>query len=221
MLNITSNFDNCIPNCNYNNLIEVPILNHENRRLSYPNLERHAKLSFFLSNVRSLLPKVDELDAILKLNNTSLAFITETWLNENIDDDAVQIPGYSLIHRDRNYRSGGGVCAYIKSQIPFKTLTCLQDVRFETLWLYLRPHKLFRGFSCLVVCIVYHPPSSDNHALIKHLTTKLDVALSMHPNAGIILAGDFNRCPGSTILIHFTLKQIVKQPTRGNAMYML
>ena len=215
-INIASNFDNCIPNRNCNNLIEVPILNHENRRLSYPNLERHA-LSFFLSNVRSLLPKVDELDAILKLNHTSLAFITETWLNENIDDDAVQIPGYSLIRRDRNYRSGGGVCAYIKSQIPFKILTCLQDVRFETLWLYLRPHKLFRGFSCLVVCIVYHPPSSDNNALVEHLTTKLDVALSMYPNAGIILAGDFNRCPVSTILRHFTLKQIVKQPTRGNA----
>ena len=94
MLNIASNSDNCTPNRNYNNLIEVPILNHENRRLSYPDLERHP-LSFFLSNVRSLLPKVDELDAILKLNHTSLAFITETWLNENIDDDAVQIPGYS------------------------------------------------------------------------------------------------------------------------------
>ena len=117
MLNIASNSDNCTPNRNYNNLIEVPILNHENRRLSYPDLERHP-LSFFLSNVRSLLPQVDELDAILKLNHTSLAFITETWLNENIDDDAVQIPGYSLIRRDRNYRSGGGVCAYIKSTDP-------------------------------------------------------------------------------------------------------
>ena len=52
---------------------------------------------------------------------------------------------------------------------------------------------------------------------IEHLTTKLDVALSTHPNAGIILAGDFNRCPVSTILRHFTLKQIVKQPTTGNA----
>ena len=45
MLNIASNFDNCTPNRNYNNLIEVPILNHENRRLSYPDLERHP-LSF-------------------------------------------------------------------------------------------------------------------------------------------------------------------------------
>ena len=69
----------------------------------------------------------------------------------------------------------------------------------------------------MVVCVVYHPPSSDNNTLIEHLTIKLDVALSMYPNAGIILVGDFNKCPVSTILRHFTLKQIVKQPTRGNA----
>ena len=42
---------------------------------------------------------------------------------------------YSLIRHDRKSRSGvGGVCAYIKSQIPFKTPNCVQDVRFETLW---------------------------------------------------------------------------------------
>ena len=63
----------------------------------------------------------------------------------------------------------------------------------------------------------YYVQMYYNNALIEHLTTKLDVALSMHPNAGIILARDFNRCPVSTILRHFTLKQIVKQPTRGNA----
>ena len=67
--------------------------------------------------------------------------------------------------------------------------------------------------------IVYHPPSSDNNALIEHLATKLDVALSMHPNAGIILAGDFNRCPVSTILRHFTLKQIVWRVLRREMQY--
>ena len=52
-----------------------------------------------------------------------MAFITETWLNQNIDDEAVQIHGYSLIRRDRKSRAGAGVCAYIKTQIPLKILT--------------------------------------------------------------------------------------------------
>ena len=77
--------------------------------------------------------------------------------------------------------------AYIKLQTPFKTLTCLQVVRLETRWHYLRPHKLFRGFSCLVICVVYHPPSSENNALIEQFTRKLDVALSMNPNRILFL----------------------------------
>ena len=56
-----------------------------------------------------------------------------------------------------------------------------------------------------------------NNGLIEHLTSKLDIALSLCPNAGISLIGDFNRCPVSLVLRHFTLKQIVKVPTRGNS----
>ena len=32
----------------------------------------------------------------MSLNGVSLAFITETWLNDNIDDAAVHIPTYSV-----------------------------------------------------------------------------------------------------------------------------
>jgi hypothetical protein len=65
--------------------------------------------------------------------------------------------------------------------------------------------------------VVYKPPSSDNAAFIDHLSTTLDLALNKYPNAGIFLLGDFNRCPVSSLLRHFTLKQIVKQPTRKDA----
>ena len=55
-------------------------------------MSKDTQISFLLSDVRSILPKVDELDATLKLNHISLALITETWLNKNIDDDTLQIP---------------------------------------------------------------------------------------------------------------------------------
>ena len=85
------------------------------------------------------------------------------------------------------------------------------------MWIYVRPHKLYRGYSCLIVCIVYKPPSSDNDDFIDHLHTTLDLALNKYPNAGIFLLGDFNRCPVSSLLRHFTLSQIVKKPTRKSA----
>ena len=75
----------------------------------------------------------------------------------------------------------------------------------------------FTEFFCLIVCVVYKPPSSNNDAFIDHLTTSLDLALNKYPNAGIFLLGDFNRCPVTSLLRHFTLKQIVKHPTRINA----
>ena len=172
------------------------------------------ELSFILSHVRSLLSKVQELETVLRSSFINMAFITETWLSENIHDSADAFDGYSLVRRDRVNKLGGGVCAYTKSSIPFKVLQHLQDEYFESLWLYLRPYKLPRGFSCLIVCVIYHPPASDNNALIDHITSKLDLALIKHPNAGIFLVGDFNRCPVSALLRHFGLKQIVKQPTR-------
>ena len=91
------------------------------------------------------------------------------------------------------------MCAYTNSSIPFKVLPDLQDECFESLWLYLRPYKLPRGFSNLTVCAIYHPPANNNNALIDHITSKLDLALTKHPNAGIFLVGDFNRCQVSLL----------------------
>ena len=62
-----------------------------------------------------------------------------------------------------------------------------------------------------------YPTRCDNKAFIDHLIAKLDLALVIYPNAGISLAADFNRCPISSLLIHFFLKQIVKASTRNEA----
>ena len=76
--------------------------------------------SFFLAKARSLLPKVDKLKVTLQTNEGRLVFITETWLNENVDDSAVQNIGFSWVRRDRLTRIGGGVCAYINEHILLK-----------------------------------------------------------------------------------------------------
>ena len=60
----------------------------------------------------------------------------------------------------------------------------------------------------------YHPLSSDNNALIEHLTSKLDIALPLYPNAGI---SSLEISIDVHLLHHFTLKQIVKVSTIGNS----
>ena len=80
---------------NRRNLITIPLIN------SSPNLSTQSNpLTFLLSNTRSLLPKLDDLKIILDQYGVSMAFITETWLNEKIDDAAVCIDGFSLARRD-------------------------------------------------------------------------------------------------------------------------
>ena len=47
-----------------------------------------------LSNVMSLVPKVDEVLEFIHRNQISLVFITETWLKASIPDSVVNIPGF-------------------------------------------------------------------------------------------------------------------------------
>ena len=50
-----------------------------------------------------------------------------------------------------------------------------------------------------------------------HLFQSLLLAESRFPNCALIVAGDFNRLDVKSIQRHFRLKQIVKKPTRKNA----
>ena len=52
--------------------------------------------------------------------------VTETWLSPDILDHEFYLPGYSMIHRDRN-RHGGGVSLYISNSFPFNTLHTLNS----------------------------------------------------------------------------------------------
>ena len=148
--------------------------------------------------------------------------ITETWLTKNISNSVVDISDYTLVRKDRSAdKRGGGVCTYIKSSIDFTTIDELNDSPFESLWVYLRPNRLPRGFSCLIIGIIYHPPQDDDATFTDHLISSLDAALNKYPNAGIMFVGDFNRLNYRYISNHFNLRQTVKNPTRGAAILVL
>ena len=115
------------------------------------------------------------------------------------------------------YKRGGGVCAFIKSSIGFTIIEELDNPLFECLWLYLRPPRLPRGFSCIIICIIYHPPLDDEAGLAEYLISSMDSVLDKNPNAGIFLVGDFNRFNFRILSNNFNLRQLVKAPTRGSA----
>ena len=129
---------------------------------------------------------------------------------------ALCIPGYTIIRNDRTTNNHGGVCLYVRDGCfknhRLEKLCCCTD--HEILWVHLRPARLPRGFSCLIVAVLYHPPGVDIN--IRELLFN-SLAESIYPNCALIIAGDFNRLDVTRLKRHFHLKQIVKASTLKDA----
>ena len=202
----------------YNARVNTNIVsNHTNQN---PNSYIPAILS---ANVRAIASKVDEIQQIAELNSAGIICITETWLSANIPDSNVSIPGYNLFRQDRVHTTGGGVCVYIDDKIPCKLInSCVED-NVESIWLSIRPYRLPRQITSIILSVIYHPPNSqrnENIILKHHVQKNLDAIFSDQPNALIIITGDFN--PNSTglqpkeIAQPNHLKQLVKFKTRDS-----
>jgi hypothetical protein len=90
---------------NLTNLVPIPKCNKPVPTRSLPNI--------ILLNARSILNKVDEISIRTKILNPEVLCITETWLNDHIPDEVVQVSGYTIIRKDRaNGIRGGGVYLY-------------------------------------------------------------------------------------------------------------
>ena len=143
--------------------------------------------SLFLSNVMSLSPKMDELSHVQNANY-DLVCITETWLQQHIPDSVVAINGYNVIRRDRRVSTHGGVCMYVKDKIPYSVLADFEDESniLEVLWVKLRPTRLPRGVSNIVIGVVYHPPNAVNSTMLDYLSKCLGDLESRYPNCGFL-----------------------------------
>ena len=174
--------------------------------------------SLLLSNPMSLAPKIDEIAHVVHQQNIDIALFTETWLKESIPDDPINIEGRQLYRRDRKNQEHGGVCLYVKDSIQCKILQDFHSDDHEALWAFLRPKRLPRGFSNLIVAVVYHPdqhPDTSNAALSEYLTSSLDKIEANFPNSGILIAGDFNKFDFTASAKCYQLEPIIKFPTRG------
>ena len=89
-----------------------------------------------VSNVRSLLNKYDEASSVIVANDVDLVAVTETWLHFQVPDEAVSIPSFQLIRKDRtNDRRGG----YIRDDIKCIHLADLEKDELEVLYNSLLP----------------------------------------------------------------------------------
>ncbi len=79
--------------------------------------------------------------------------IVGTWLSDDIEDDEIAIPGYSIHHLDRN-RHGVGIVMYTSENLVANVVHDLSpDLEFLPVSIRFSNRKL-------CVCIFYRPPSS-------------------------------------------------------------
>ena len=198
---------------NRNNTQIQPILGGACTRIVPQSAGQTAKAcrlpSFYMVNARSIKKKLDKFSSQLTTSGVDVGVIMESWLHSYIYSACISFPGYVLYRRDRPDREGSGVCASVTTGILCTRRTDLEH----------RPNRLPRPLSGIICGIVYFPEAlaPENRDRVSYLIETLDSVRSAHPDCGVIICGDFNTLAFSDVLAHHNLKQIVRDPTRGNS----
>ena len=171
-------------------------------------------MHFFHLNINSVLPKIDELRIIAKETKPSLIGLTETKIDNTVNDEEIQIPGYILERSDRN-RKGGGVACYIKSDISYNVINTFSD-EIENIFVDIMLPKT----KPILVGVVYRPP--DKSDFIQKFSEAISNSVNFD-NQEVYILGDFNInvLDNSSISKLYTetcslhgLKQIIESHTR-------
>ena len=123
----------------------------------FPNPKTRG-LSMAHLNIRGIRFSLDEIKIFLGNKTPDVLALSETWLNEIIDDAELAVEGYVLIRKDRRYGNGGGVAAYIKSNRAFTERPELCCNNLEILWFEINIPKS----KPVLIASVYRPPSTSD-----------------------------------------------------------
>ena len=181
-----------------------------------------------MSNIQSFgktkfTDKTSELEEVLVSNFIDVGVFTETWETENtlgkLDFDQ-----YNMFHfvRKNFKRSSGGVSIFIKDHIPATLLNVNVPNDIEALYISIRPPKLPRSISNIIICGLYYPGSKSIYAppqdtITLHLAETIQSFYSKYACPLILLLGDFNDLNTTDICQSCSFKQVVKVPTRKDA----
>lgn len=108
--------------------------------------------TIYMHNMRSItLDKFNELKLIA--DNYDIIMITESWLNKS-KVQLYTLDNHSIHHCHRGGRRGGGVAAYIKSDMPILKLCDYTDKHLSAYWFMLQqPNQ-----NPIIYGLIYHPP---------------------------------------------------------------
>ena len=173
---------------------------------------RKRGMHFTHININSILPKIDELRMMASETKCVLISLSETKLDETIQDEEIKIQGYNLIRNDRN-RNGGGVACYVRDDINFNIRDELVDEMESIFFDILLPKS-----KPILIGVLYRPPNQYN--FLKNFSDKLNTIFDINYQEMYIL-GDINIDKKSPLAKQYNeicclhgLKQLINSPTR-------
>ena len=118
-------------------------------------------------NINSLKSKFDEIYELLNESQlVDLLFISETKIDSSFRDSIFEAQGYKLERRDRDvHGGGGGVAAFIRSDIPARRLKDLESKYLENITYEVTLNKQKWSILC-----VYRPPSMKDSEFRNEMT---------------------------------------------------
>ena len=133
------------------------------------------------------------------------------------------VPNFVLFRNDRSSAVGGGVCVYVNSAMKARRILDFESPDIEYVWISIRPKWLPRSISVILLAVVYHSTAcnaAQNLELYQHIQQNVDSFLCNHPDALVMITGDFD--PVSTgfnvnrVRQMTGLTQIINVTTREN-----
>ena len=184
--------------------------------------------SILLTNLQSIgkpgkTDKTTELELVLDFNNIDIGVCTETWATDAALE-CLEFNEYNMFHSIRNEvsRASGGLSIFVKNTIPANQLVVEIPGHLEIMYVSIRPNRLPRSISNIILCALYYPGSKSKYAppqedLILHVEESIQFFQVKYSRPLIVLLGDFNDLPINDICETCSLEQVVKVPTRKNA----
>ena len=178
-------------------------------------------------NLRSMLPKLENLTTDLLERKIDCGFCQEIWYKEtdkkqNYEiEKMLELKGLKFISTSRKpnklgvSHGGAGIivnlekfsCEKIPLHIPHN---------LEVVWGLLRPKTPGGKFKTIIACSFYSPPNKGrNTKLIDHVVGTLHTLIVKYPDSAIIMGADKNNMDIRPVLnCGLKLKQVVDKPTR-------
>ena len=176
--------------------------------------------SILLTNVRCIRNKMDEVLQVVSKLSPDVAIFCESWLGDDVPNDAVNISGYSCVRNDRNNHRGG-LITYFSDALHVKEIELKDIPELESSKTHFSVFVL-PDISLLLV-VLYHPVWNNplkHETALSCLMLIIDFVFTSYLDsckARIIICGDFNdlRKYNDRIIQMTRLKQVVNFPTRG------